>query len=92
MGEGHVRSPSLAGDRIVFGLDTLESPVDLYSVSAKGGAIERLTEVNADRLAGVELGKAEQFTFEGWNDETVHALRGRSRPTSTRRRSIRWRS
>jgi dipeptidyl aminopeptidase/acylaminoacyl peptidase len=73
VGEGHVRSPSLAGDRIVFGLDTLESPVDLYWISAKGGPIERLTEVNADRLADVEMGKAQQFTFEGWNGDTVHA-------------------
>ena len=71
--EGHVRSPSLAGDRVVFGRDTLETPVDLYSVSAQGGPVKRLTEINADRLAGVSLGEAEQFTFAGWNDETVHA-------------------
>ena len=73
VGEGHVRSPSLAGDRIVFGLDTLRSPVDLYSVSVDGGEVERLTEVNAERLAGVAMGEAEQFTFPGWHDETVHA-------------------
>jgi dipeptidyl aminopeptidase/acylaminoacyl peptidase len=73
VGEGHVRSPSLAGDRIVFGLDTLDSAVDLYSVPVKGGGVERLTEINTERLAGVAMGEAEQFTFPGWNDETVHA-------------------
>ena len=73
VGEGHVRSPTLAGNRIVFGLDTLSSPVDLYSISVQGGPIDRLTEVNAERLADIAMGEAEQFTFEGWNDETVHA-------------------
>ena len=73
VGEGHVRSPTLAGDRVVFGLDTLGSPVDLYSVAKAGGAIERLTRVNDDRLAGIAMGRAEQFTFEGWNEETVYA-------------------
>ncbi len=71
--EGHVRSPSLAGDALVFGRDTLDSPVDLYSIPVSGGAVERLTEVNAERLADLAMGRAEQFTFQGWNNETVHA-------------------
>src|SRR3972149_5328310 len=31
------------------------------------------TSVNAPRLAPVKLGEPEQFTFKGWNDETVYA-------------------
>ncbi len=74
--EGHVRSPSVVegedGRRIVFARDTFSSPVDLYSVAASGGDLERLTEVNADRLASVRMGEYEQFHFAGWNGETVY--------------------
>ncbi len=69
--EGHVRSPAVAGDEIVFGLDTLGSPVDLFVLDPQSGETRRLTEVNAKRLAGAALGEAEQFSFAGWNGETV---------------------
>ena len=74
--EGHVREPAVAatagGHRIVFGRDTFTAPVDLWSVAPDGSDLRRLTEVNAERLAEVTLGEHEQFTFAGWNDETVH--------------------
>ncbi len=69
---GHVRSPAVAADEIIFGLDTLTSPVDLFAVDRTGGAVRRLTEVNADRMAKVEVGEPEQFSFEGWNGDTVY--------------------
>jgi len=72
VGEGHVRTPALAGDSIVFGLDTLGSPVDLFVLEPQSGELRQLTRVNADRLAGVALGQAEQFSFPGWNGETVY--------------------
>jgi len=72
VGEGHVRSPAVAGDEIVFGLDTLGSPVDLFVLDPQSGETRRLTEVNAKRLAGAALGEAEQFSFAGWNGETVY--------------------
>jgi len=71
--DGHVRSPGLAGDRILFGRDDLASPVDLYSVALDGSDLRRLTSLNEERLAGIEMGEYEQFEFAGWNDETVHA-------------------
>ena len=72
---GHVRSPSVAaaGGRIVFGRDSLTMPVDLYSVAADGSDLRRLTEANRDALAAITMGEPEQFTFAGWNGETVHA-------------------
>jgi len=71
--EGHVRSPSYAGDRIVFGMDHLRSPVELYSAKLDGTDITAITRFNYERLATVSLGEPEQFTFAGWNDEAVHA-------------------
>ncbi len=72
LSDGHVRSPTLAGDHIVFGRDTLSSAVELYSIPADGGELRRLTSINDERLAPVRMGAFEQFSFPGWNDETVH--------------------
>jgi dipeptidyl aminopeptidase/acylaminoacyl peptidase len=69
---GHVRSPQLAGDRLVFGMDTMRSPVDLFSAALDGSDRRRLTDLNAERLAATRRGEFEQFSFAGWNDETVH--------------------
>jgi dipeptidyl aminopeptidase/acylaminoacyl peptidase len=72
LGEGHVRTPAMAGDRLVFALDSLVSPVDLFVLDPANGDRRRLTEVNAARLAEVALGEPEQFSFAGWNGETVY--------------------
>ncbi len=71
--DGHVRAPAYAGDRIVFGLDHFRSPVELYSARRDGSDVRAITRINAEKLARVRLGEAEQFTFKGWNDETVYA-------------------
>jgi len=71
--KGTVRSPSLAGKRIVFGMDSLTSPVELYSLQTNGKDLKSVTTINADKLAAARMGEPEQFTFDGWNDETVYA-------------------
>ena len=70
--KGHVRSPSFAGDRIIFGMDTLKSPVELYSINPDGSDAQAITQINAEEVAAARMGDYEQFTFKGWNDETVY--------------------
>jgi dipeptidyl aminopeptidase/acylaminoacyl peptidase len=70
--QGTVGGPQPAGDRIVFALDTLQSPVELYSVKPDGTDVRAITTINAERVAAARMGAAEQFTFKGWNDETVY--------------------
>ncbi len=70
--KGHVRSPSQAGKRIVFGLDNLKSPVELYTSDLKGEDMKRITGINSEKLETVKMGDYEQFSFKGWNDETVY--------------------
>jgi len=70
---GHVRSPSVSADRIVFGLDHLRSPVELFSTRLDGSDRKQLTEFNGARLETIQFGEYEQFSFAGWNDETVYA-------------------
>ena len=72
LGGGHVRSPALAGERFVYGKDHLQAPVDLYTAGLDGSNERRITEVNDDRLAGIRFGDYEQFSFAGWNEETVY--------------------
>ena len=70
--EGTVGSPSLAGSRIVYGLDHYKSPVELYSVKPDGKDMRPITRINAAKVAAARMGDFEQFTFKGWNDETVY--------------------
>lgn len=74
VGQGTVGDAAVAADgQLVVSLATLKAPADLFAVGAEGaGAPRQLTRVNAEAMAGVQLGDFEQFTFKGWNDETVH--------------------
>ncbi len=71
--QGWVGAVATAGERVVYGLDHLRSPVELYSVGPDGRDVRQLTRINQDRVAAARMGEPEQFTFEGWDDETVHA-------------------
>jgi len=71
--DGTCSSVVMAGDRVVFGHDDLMSPVELHSVSHDGGDPQPITRINAQKVHDAEMGQFEQFTFAGWNDETVHA-------------------
>ncbi len=76
--DGYVTSLALVAgakgaDRIVYGLDTLLSPVELFSVRGDGSDVRRLTNINGEKVAAARMGKPEQFTFEGANGDTVYA-------------------
>ena len=69
---GHVTEFDVAQDRVVFLKDSLAGPAQLWAMGLRGAAQGPLTRFNADRLGGVEMAPAEQFSFPGWNGETVH--------------------
>jgi dipeptidyl aminopeptidase/acylaminoacyl peptidase len=69
---GHVAAFAPAGERIVYGLEHLKSPVELYSVRPDGGDVRTLTRINEEKIASARMGEPEQFQFKGWNDETVY--------------------
>ena len=70
--EGYVRSIGFAGNRIVFAMDHLKSPADLYAAARDGKDARPVTQVNAERLSRIKFGEPEQFSFAGWNEETVY--------------------
>ncbi len=71
--DGAVHGFAVAGERIVYALSTLRSPAELFSVRPDGTGVRRLTDINRERVAAAKMGDYEQFTFAGWNDETVYA-------------------
>jgi len=72
IGNGEVADFSPARDSVVISLDGLAGPADLYSVPVRGGTPTRLTDVNHELMAARHLSDFEQFSFKGWNDETVY--------------------
>jgi len=62
-------APAARGNVVVW--HDLATPPDLYLLGPKGER-GRLTQVNAERLGARALGAFEQFSFKGWNDETVY--------------------
>jgi dipeptidyl aminopeptidase/acylaminoacyl peptidase len=63
-----------AADAIAVLVDDLKSPAEVHIVSTDASATTPVvrTSFNKDRLANIAFGDAEQFSFKGWNDETVH--------------------
>jgi dipeptidyl aminopeptidase/acylaminoacyl peptidase len=70
-GPGNVTEFDVAGDRVVYGLQSLSAPADLFLIDGRA-APRPVTNVNSARLAEVKFGEAEQFTFDGAGGEVVH--------------------
>ncbi len=73
VGQGTVDAVVPAGERIVFALNNLVSPTELYSVRPDGSDVKQLTRINAVQVAAARMGAPEQFTFKGANGDVVYA-------------------
>jgi len=69
---GAVEAFSAGRERVVYARADLAGPAELYSVALRGGQPVRLTDANHEPLASRHMGEFEQFSFKGWNDETVY--------------------
>ena len=69
--EGQVTEYSAALNGVVIAMASLAAPAELFFVRPSG-ALLRLTSVNGDVLSNRAMGSYEQFSFKGWNDETVY--------------------
>ncbi|MGQ0801342.1 MAG: prolyl oligopeptidase family serine peptidase [Pseudomarimonas sp.] len=70
-GDGAVEAFDVRGNTLVFTRSTLSGPAQLFAANADGSKVRQLSQFNADKLAGVKFGEFSQFSFPGWNDETV---------------------
>jgi dipeptidyl aminopeptidase/acylaminoacyl peptidase len=69
---GQVEGFNATNQRVVIARADLGSPADLYAVALHGGEPQRLTDVNHSLLAARQMSAYQQFSFRGWNDETVY--------------------
>ncbi|HEX4387113.1 MAG TPA: S9 family peptidase [Steroidobacteraceae bacterium] len=72
LASGEIEDLAVTADRVVLARADLSGPADLYSIPVRGGALARLTHVNAPLLDQRQMSASEQFSFKGWNDETVY--------------------
>lgn len=71
-GAGSVGGFSVSGDVVVFTRDDLARPANLFKTSKGSDQPTKLSDFNAARLANLQFGEYEQFSFKGANDETVY--------------------
>ena len=69
--QGNVSAVAVGPRGTVVAMNSLIAPDDFYRV-ADSGAPQRLTSVNAAKLAGIEMPTVERFSFKGANNDTVH--------------------
>ncbi|WP_223669021.1 S9 family peptidase [Kangiella shandongensis] len=70
--KGYVGGVSVGSDQLIYQYDDLKQPANLYRMDLKTGKKSQLTHVNKKVMANLEFGDYEQFSFEGWNNETVY--------------------
>jgi dipeptidyl aminopeptidase/acylaminoacyl peptidase len=71
VGPGTVAGFAALGDGVIFERNTLTSPTEIYAL-APGAEEKALTSINAAKVAAARMGEPEQFSFRGWNNETVY--------------------
>lgn len=71
-GDGTVALLLATPKGFVYALNSLTAPSDFYAGSARGKPV-RLTWVNKEKLAGIDMPSWEHFSFKGANGDTVWA-------------------
>jgi len=71
VGDGTVAAFDQAPGVIVYQRESLTSPGQIYDI-AGAAAPRQLTSIAATPMAETPMSEAEQFSFAGWNGETVH--------------------
>ncbi|MGA8277163.1 MAG: S9 family peptidase [Rhodanobacteraceae bacterium] len=71
VGGGSVKGFDVGAHALVIARQDFKHPTDLYRADVRGKDFVQITHFNADRLANIEFGDYEFFTFKGWNDESV---------------------
>jgi dipeptidyl aminopeptidase/acylaminoacyl peptidase len=70
--EGSISAFDIAGDTLAFTRNALKTGDQLFTTTLAGAPLRAITPSAQDMLKDVSFGDFEQFTFKGWNNETVH--------------------
>ena len=69
---GSISAFDIAGDTLALTRNTLKTGDQLFTTTLAGAPLRAITPSAQDMLKDVSFGDFEQFTFTGWNNETVH--------------------
>lgn len=72
VGDGNVGSVQAAGPTLAFTRNSLTTGNRIYTTGADAEQLRAITPGAGDMLPDVRFGEFEQFSFEGWNDDTVY--------------------
>jgi len=72
VGDGSVSAIAVAGKTLMFARNSLRYPDQVFVADRNGGDVRKISRNDDAMLARIRMGEYEQFTFKGWNDETVH--------------------
>ncbi|WP_051215858.1 S9 family peptidase [Ferrimonas futtsuensis] len=70
--EGSNAMVKVTNGKLFYTHNDLSGPNDLYVMGLDGSGKQRLTDLNKDLLNKQGLGEFQQFSFKGWNNETVY--------------------
>jgi dipeptidyl aminopeptidase/acylaminoacyl peptidase len=70
--DGTIEAFDVHGDTLAFTRTSLSSPARLHAARADGSAVRDISVNNDDKLKDITFGQFEQFSFKGWNNDTVH--------------------
>jgi len=70
--KGTVSSFDVGPRGLVYAMDSLTSPSELYAIDSDAGDSRQLTRVSATQLTDVAMGEYQQFSFTGAGGETVY--------------------
>ena len=69
---GTVSAFDIAGDTLAFSRNTMRSGDVIYTTDTGAQQLRAITPDASERLPDVRFGDYEQFSFRGWNGNTVH--------------------
>jgi len=74
IGDGTVTAFELAGQTLAFSRNSMQTGDVIHAAAPDGSGVRAITPSAAQMLVAkdVKFGDFEQFTFKGWNNDTVH--------------------
>ncbi len=69
---GTVRGFDAGRNGLVYALDNLGMPANLFRIDLHSGSVVQFTHHNMEKMSGFALGDYQPFSFRGWNNEPVH--------------------
>jgi dipeptidyl aminopeptidase/acylaminoacyl peptidase len=72
IGDFSIAGPGTAAPTVVFTRNSMKSGAQVFAGGLDGAPERAITPSAGDMLPDVKWGDYEQFSFEGWNGDTVH--------------------